>query len=120
MTIGQFLNTLPDYSYVEGESLITDLLMTLAQQLTFQDMVSIVASNPTPASLAGLQAPLRQFINSRVLRGAEPTRENVETALLNLADDWAVQMVNHKKFILEILFIIYYILGTFCNIGVCR
>jgi len=92
MTIGQFLNTLPDYSYVEGESLITDLLMTLAQQLTFQDMVSIVASNPTPASLAGLQAPLRQFINSRVLRGAEPTRENVETALLNLADDWAVQM----------------------------
>ena len=94
MTIGQFLNTLPDYSYVEGESLVTDLLMTLAHHLTFQDMVAIVASNPTPATMAGLQAPLRQFIMEKVLKGAEPSKENVETALLNIADDWFAQMVS--------------------------
>ena len=35
-TIRQFLNTLPDYNYVEGESIVTDLLMTLAGHLTFQ------------------------------------------------------------------------------------
>eukprot|EP00090_Calanus_glacialis_P032741 TRINITY_DN5424_c0_g1_i3.p1 TRINITY_DN5424_c0_g1~~TRINITY_DN5424_c0_g1_i3.p1 ORF type:complete len:859 (-),score=395.18 TRINITY_DN5424_c0_g1_i3:244-2511(-) len=91
-TIGQFLNTLPDYSYVEGESLVTDLLMTLAHHLTFQDMVAIVASNPTPATMAGLQAPLRQFIMEKVLKGAEPSKENIETALVNIADDWFAQM----------------------------
>jgi len=91
-TIGQFLNTLPDYSYVEGDSLVTDLLMTLAHHLTFQDMVAIVASNPTPATMAGLQAPLRQFIVEKVLKGAEPSKENIETALLAIADDWFAQM----------------------------
>ena len=35
-TIRQFLNTLPDYNYAEGESIVTDLLMTLAGHLTFQ------------------------------------------------------------------------------------
>ena len=95
-TIGQFLNTLPDYSYVEGESLVTDLLMTLAHHLTFQDMVAIVASNPTPATMAGLQAPLRQFIMEKVLKGAEPSKENIETALVNIADDWFAQMVSDE------------------------
>jgi len=91
-TIGQFLNTLPDYSYTEGESLVTDLLMTLASHLTFQDMVAIVANNPTTSTIAGLQTPLRQFILEKILKGAEPNRENVETALLNIADDWSNQM----------------------------
>merc|ERR1719341_1907390 len=91
-----FLNTLPDYSYVEGESLVTDLLMTLAHHLTFQDMVAIVASNPTPATMSGLQAPLRQFIIEKVLKGAEPSRENIETALVNIADDWFAQMVSDE------------------------
>ena len=92
-TVGQFLNTLPDYSYVEGESLVTDMLMTLANHLTFQDMVAIVSSNPSPATIAGLQEPLRQFISEKVLKGAEATKENVEAALMNIADDWFAQMV---------------------------
>jgi len=91
-TIGQFLNTLPDYSYVQGESLVTDLLMTMANHITFQDMVSIVANNPTPATLSGLQAPLRQFMVEKVLKGAEPSQENIETALVNIADEWFGQM----------------------------
>jgi len=91
-TVGQFLNTLPDYSYVEGESLVTDMLMTLANHLTFQDMVAIVSSNPSPATMAGLQEPLRQFISEKILKGAEATKENVETALVNIADDWFTHM----------------------------
>ena len=43
-TIRQFLDTMPDYSYTQGESMVTDLLMTLAGHLTFQDMVGIVPS----------------------------------------------------------------------------
>ena len=99
-TIGQFLNTLPDYSYVEGESLVTDLLMTMANHITFQDMVSIVANNPTPATLSGLQAPLRQFMVEKVLKGAEPSQENIETALVNIADEWFGQMVSKMDTVL--------------------
>merc|ERR1719370_2266851 len=69
-----------------------DMLMTLANHLTFQDMVAIVSNNPSPATIAGLQEPLRQFISEKVLKGAEATKENVETALINIADDWFGQM----------------------------
>merc|ERR1719228_2324719 len=91
-TIAAFLNTLPDYSYVSGESLVTDLLMTLAEHLTFQDMVAIVGQNPSPTTLAGLQAPLHQFLRERVLHGVEVTRPNVEAALMAVSDDWYPQM----------------------------
>jgi hypothetical protein len=36
LTVAEFLNSLPDYNYNPGESLVTDLLMTLAQNITFQ------------------------------------------------------------------------------------
>ena len=91
-TIAQFLNTLPDYSYVSGESLVTDLLMTLAEHLTFQDMVAIVGQAPSPATLAGLQAPLQQFLRQRVLQGGQASRPAVEASLLAVADDWYGQM----------------------------
>jgi len=91
-TIAQFLNTLPDYNYVSGESLVTDLLMTLAQHLTFQDMVAIVGQNPSSNTLAGLQAPLQQFLRDRVLQDPEVNRQSVESALLAVADDWYDQM----------------------------
>ena len=92
-TIRQFLNTLPDYHYVEGESLVTDLLMTLAGHLTFQDMVSIVTRNPPPATIGNLQEPLRKFVLEKLLRGAEPTEDNVRAALLRIGDDWFEQLV---------------------------
>ena len=92
-TIRQFLNTLPDYHYVEGESLVTDLLMTLAGHLTFQDMVSIVTRNPPPATIGNLQEPLRKFVLEKLLRGAEPSEANVRAALLRVGDDWFEQLV---------------------------
>ena len=93
-TIRQFLNTLPDYTYEEGESLVTDLLMTLAGHLTFQDMVSIVTQNPSPATIGNLQEPLKKFILEKVLQGAEPSEENIKSALLRIADDWFEQLVS--------------------------
>ena len=71
---------------------MTDLLMTLAQHLTFQDMVAIVGQNPSPQTLEGLQPPLRQFLSERLLHGSEPSRPAVEAALLAIADDWYGQM----------------------------
>lgn len=91
-TIRQFLNTMPDYHYVEGESLVTDLLMTLAGHLTFQDMISIVSRNPPPATIGNLQEPLRKFILEKLLCGAEPTETNVRAALLRVADEWFEQL----------------------------
>merc|ERR1719356_1127666 len=96
-TIRQFLNTLPDYHYVEGESLVTDLLMTLAGHLTFQDMVSIVTRNPSPETIGNLQEPMRRFVREKVLNGAEPTEENVKAALLRIADDWFEQLEESSR-----------------------
>ena len=67
---------------------MTNLLIALSQQLTFQDMLDIVTSNPTPATMAGLQSPLRQLFMEKLLKGAEPSKENIETALVNIADYW--------------------------------
>ena len=93
-TIRQFLNTLPDYNYVEGESIITDLLMTLAGHLTFQDMVSIVTRNPSPETIGNLQEPLRRFIREKALNGAEPTEQTIIMSLIVMADYWFEQMVS--------------------------
>lgn len=89
-TIAQFLNSMPDYNYVEGESLVTDLLMTLAQHINFSDLIGIVGRNES--SIGSLQEPLRQFVRERVLRGAEPTRANLETSLVNIMDQMFPQM----------------------------
>merc|ERR1719348_2970702 len=91
-TIRQFLNTLPDYTYVEGESLVSDLLMTLAGQLTFQDMISIVRRNPSPETIESLQEPLKKFILEKLLVKKEPTEQNIRDALLRVADEWFEQM----------------------------
>ena len=95
-TIRQFLNTLPDYHYVEGESLVTDLLMTLAGHLTFQDMVAIVTRNPPAATIGNLQQPLRNFILEKLLNGAEPTEANVRAALLRIGDERFDQLVSQE------------------------
>ena len=68
--------------------------MTLAGHLTFQDMVSIVTQNPSPATIGNLQEPLKKFILEKVLQGAEPSEENIKSALLRIADDWFEQLVS--------------------------
>ena len=67
--ISQFLDSLPDYNHVAGESLVRDLLYTLASHLTFADMFQlIIENNDTAPNINRLQQPLREFIFSRVLR----------------------------------------------------
>ena len=76
---------------------MTNLLIALSQQLTLKDMLDIVTSNPTPATMAGLQSPLRQLFMEKLLKGAEPSKENIETALVNIADYWFSQMVSDDE-----------------------
>ncbi len=64
-TVSSFLENLPDYSYTEGESLVTDLLMCLARRMTFRDLINIVLGSPS--SLDNMQEPLREFMRRRVL-----------------------------------------------------
>merc|ERR1719347_1844929 len=93
LTIAQFLLTMPDYSYVEGESFLTDLLMTLARHLTFQDMVQIVGGQPSRETLAGLQQPLDTFIRQRLLQSpGEVSLPSVTLALTHLLDSWLPQL----------------------------
>ena len=56
-TISSYLESLPDYSYTEGESLVTDLLMLIARNTTFSDLVNILLG--TNNSMDGLQRPLQ-------------------------------------------------------------
>lgn len=89
-TVAEFLNSLPDYNYSPGESLVTDLLMTLAQNLTFQEVVTLMANSNDP--VGNLQIPLQRFIRERVLSGSDPTGPNVEAAVLRVVDSWYPEM----------------------------
>ena len=57
-------------------------------------MVSIVTRNPSPQTIGNLQEPLRTFILDKILRGADPSEENIKTALLRIADEWFEQLVS--------------------------
>lgn len=48
-TVAEFLTSLPDYNYSPGESLFTDFLMTLAQNLTFQVKNWLLVGVKSPA-----------------------------------------------------------------------
>lgn len=80
--MSQFLQSLPDYSYEEGESLLTDLLECVARVLTFRDIIGIVMGNSN--AFARIQTPLRQFLHRRITNNGEVS---IETAVLKLLDD---------------------------------
>ena len=56
-------------------------------------MVSIVTQNPSPQTISNLQEPLQKFVKEKVLKGAEPTEDNIKAALLRIADEWFEQLV---------------------------
>jgi len=89
-TIADFLNSVPDYNYVQGESVMSDLLMTLARSLTFGDMIGIIRGHD--ASVALIQSPLQRFIQDNIPQGATPNRQNLSTALTNFMDDSFVEL----------------------------
>ena len=57
-------------------------------------MIGIVGQNAS--SIGGLQEPLQQFIRERVIQGMEPTREILETGLINIMDEWFPEMVRNS------------------------
>ncbi len=85
-TVSQFLSSLPDFAYEEGQSLLTDFLMSLARSLTFQDVLRLMSGDR--AAVAGLRAPLRTFAARHVMRAPEqqagesyyPSREDIEVS----------------------------------------
>ena len=44
----EFLSSLRGFSYVGGDGLITDLMLTMARRMSFQNIVDIVSSNHSP------------------------------------------------------------------------
>ncbi len=84
-TISAFLESLPDYSFVEGESITTDLMMMVARNTTFTDLVNILMGSSD--SLNGLQSPLREFVRRFVLVPPNDDEEHdVDAAVLHLVD----------------------------------
>ena len=75
--------------------MVTDLILTLAHHLTFEDMESISSRTATPSTIARLKAPLMKFMEEKVLKGAELSQENIEIALVDI-DDWVSQMVSRS------------------------
>ena len=66
-TVADFLNGLPDYQYAEGESALTDFLMTLARNITFGDLIPLVLGHGN-VQVNQLQQPLYQFVRSNILQ----------------------------------------------------
>lgn len=86
-TISEFLESLPDHDYVEGQDMVTDLLMTLARTLTFRHLIGLVVGS---REVAGhLREPLRAFMRQRLLDDQdEPNDQDaIRAALVRLLDD---------------------------------
>ena len=73
-TISQFLESMPDYSYHDGEDIVTDFLMSLARVLTFRDLIGMVGgrgvenglSNSSRDAIGRLQVPMQSFMRRRM------------------------------------------------------
>ena len=79
--IGEFLGKLASYYYVEGRSLVTDMMMASANCLVFKDLVDLISSTPSPSTMARLQGTLRQFITEKVLKDSEASKGSIDSAL---------------------------------------
>ena len=73
-TISQFLESMPDYTYTDGDDIVTDFLMSLARVLTFRDLIGMVGgrigesglSNSTRDAIGRLREPMRNFMRRRM------------------------------------------------------
>ena len=73
-TISQFLESMPDYTYTDGEDIVTDFLMSLARVLTFRDLIGMVGgrmgesglSNSSRDAIGRLQEPMQNFMRRRM------------------------------------------------------
>ena len=96
--IGEFLSKLASNHYAEGRSLVTDMMMALANCLVFKDLVDLISSTPSPSTMVGLQGTLRQFINEKVFKDSEAKNGSIDSALNLIATDWFSQVVKWSCF----------------------
>ena len=70
LTISQFLESMPGYSYNEGrDDILTDLLMSLARIVTFRDLIGLVGGGVGESQevMARLREPLQNFMRRRMI-----------------------------------------------------
>ncbi|KAG8229625.1 hypothetical protein J437_LFUL002350, partial [Ladona fulva] len=84
-TLAEFLHTGPDYTYSEGESLLIDVFMLVARNLTFENVVALGMGHSQP--LDNLQPILREFILQRMLHGQFPTQERISAAIDRITEE---------------------------------
>ncbi|XP_069694192.1 large proline-rich protein BAG6 isoform X2 [Periplaneta americana] len=94
-TLADLLQSIPDHSYTEGESIFADLAMTLARSLTFQDLIAQRFGQVD--SLNHIRPQLREFVGHRILQGESPTPENIARG----ADRLLREMRPHFDIMLE-------------------
>ncbi|KAK6627605.1 hypothetical protein RUM44_010083 [Polyplax serrata] len=81
-TIAEFLSTIYDSSYVEGESIVSDFLMTLARNLSWPDLIELSMAQRTMVEsiVTRLHPALHTFVLQRLLQGETPSEENIARA----------------------------------------
>lgn len=79
-TVAQLLQNVPGYSYTAGESIFTDIFMTLAQSLSFLDMVQLGMGHSE--CLVRARPQLQALISQRLLNN-QPLTITAITQLIN-------------------------------------
>ncbi|EEB18873.1 hypothetical protein Phum_PHUM537450 [Pediculus humanus corporis] len=81
-TIAEFLSTVYHTSYNEGESIVSDFLMTLARNLSWPDLLdlSVAQRSMVESIVTRLHPTLHTFVLQRLLQGETPSAENIARA----------------------------------------
>ena len=80
---------------MSSESLVTDLLMDMASQLTFQDIVELLSDDYKPGLVSVLQDALVGFVGKRGLKGTGDAMDS-QHALESITADWFIQTVGFE------------------------
>lgn len=90
-TIAEFLSGLgQSYSIPQGEGFVNDIMSCVLSHLQITDLISVFYGSPAP--LNHVQAPLREFLSTRVLHGLPPFPENIRTSVQDLVNSMQTEM----------------------------
>ncbi|XP_047104408.1 large proline-rich protein BAG6 isoform X2 [Schistocerca piceifrons] len=78
-SLADLLSSFPDHSYVEGQSVFLDFLMTMAQNMSFNDIILLSVGGV--GILSRVRPRLQDFIRQKVLQGRDTSEENVAVAV---------------------------------------
>lgn len=94
-TVAHFLRNLPNFTYTTGdfprESFLFDLFMTMAEHMTFRDLMALFFGQPEVFN--PLHEHLRTFARQRVLAGGDFSQGSVRSGTLSLVNQ-AVPVLN--------------------------